>query len=75
MAEQATGYPSPSEQTPPGQRTVLVVDLDGDPLAPPRALEEILLRRGTWEHDDRRDLGTGAQPLRLPAPLAHHAPS
>ncbi|TKJ18868.1 hypothetical protein [Blastococcus sp. CCUG 61487] len=49
---------------------MLVVDLDRDPLAPPRALEEILLRRGTWEDDDRRELGTGAQPLRLPAPLA-----
>lgn len=62
-------------RTPPGQRTVLVIDLAGEPLAPLRALEEILLCLGTWEDDDRRDLGTGAQPLRLTAPLVHHAPS
>ena len=70
MAEQPTGHPGPSEDTRPGQRTVLVVDLDGEPLAPLRALEEILLCLGTWEDDDRRDPGTDTEPLRLPAPLA-----
>ncbi|CCG05177.1 hypothetical protein [Blastococcus saxobsidens] len=70
MAEQATGPHGSSEETPPGQRTVLVVDLDGEPLAPLRALEEILLCLGTWEDDDRRDPGAGTEPLRLPAPLA-----
>ncbi|SNS31122.1 hypothetical protein SAMN06893096_103164 [Geodermatophilus pulveris] len=49
---------------------MLVVDLDGEPLAPLRALEEILLRLGTWEDDDRRDLSAGTEPLRLPTPLA-----
>jgi hypothetical protein len=48
---------------------VLVVDLDGEPLAPLRALEEILLRLGTWEDDDRRDPGTDTEPLRVPAQL------
>ncbi|CCG05696.1 hypothetical protein [Blastococcus saxobsidens] len=71
MAEQATGQPGPSGGTPPGQRTVLVVDLDGEPLAPLRALEEILLRLGTWEDDDdRRDPDTTPEPLRVPPPLA-----
>ncbi|TQN37311.1 hypothetical protein FHU33_3957 [Blastococcus colisei] len=49
---------------------MLVVDLDGEPLAPLRALEEILLCLGTWEDDDRRDPGTDTEPLRLPPPLA-----
>lgn len=49
---------------------MLVVDLDGEPLAPLRALEEILLCLGTWEDDDRRDPVTDTEPLRLPAPLA-----
>ena len=70
MAEQPTGHPGPSEEIQPGQRTVLVVDLDGEPLAPLRALEEILLCLGTWEDDDRWDPGTGTEPLRVPAPLA-----
>lgn len=52
---------------------MLVVDLDGEPLAPLRALEEILLCLGTWEDDDRRDPGTGTEPLRVPAPLADRA--
>ena len=50
---------------------MLVVDLDGEPLAPLRALEEILLCLGTWEDDDRRHPGTDTEPLRVPAPLAH----
>jgi hypothetical protein len=70
VTEQPTGHPGPSEVTPAGQRTVLIVDLDGEPLAPLRTLEEILLRLGTWEDDDRRDPGTDTEPLRLPAPLA-----
>jgi hypothetical protein len=49
---------------------VLVVDLDGEPPAPLRALEEILLCLGMWEGDDRRDPSAGTEPLRLPAPLA-----
>ena len=70
MAKQPTGHPGPSEQTLPGQRTVLVVDLDGEPLAPLRALEAILLCLGTWEDDDKKDPGTDTHPLRLPTPLA-----
>lgn len=70
MTERPTGNPGPSGGTPVGQHTVLVVDLDGEPLAPLRALEEILLCLGTWEDDDRRDPGTGTEPLRVPAPLA-----
>ncbi|WP_448640749.1 LuxR family transcriptional regulator [Geodermatophilus sp. URMC 63] len=45
---------------------MLVVDLDGEPL---RALEEILLRLGTWGDDDQRDPSTDPEPLRLPAAL------
>jgi hypothetical protein len=52
---------------------VLVVDLDGEPLAPLRALEEILLCLGMWEDDDRQDPGTDTEPLRVPAPLAARA--
>ncbi|MGY2074836.1 LuxR family transcriptional regulator [Blastococcus sp. SYSU DS0828] len=52
---------------------MLVVDLDGEPLARLRALEEILLCLGTWEDDDRRDPGTDTHPLRLQAPLADRA--
>ncbi|WP_089338254.1 LuxR family transcriptional regulator [Blastococcus mobilis] len=70
MAEQATGRPGASDETPVGQRTVLVVDLDGEPLAPLRALEEILLCLGTWEDDDRQGPGTDTEPLRVSAPLA-----
>ncbi|CCG04795.1 hypothetical protein [Blastococcus saxobsidens] len=70
MTEQPTGHPGPSEQPAPGQRTVLVVDLDGEPLAPLRALEEILLCLGGWEDDDQEDPGAGTEPQRLPAPLA-----
>jgi hypothetical protein len=46
VTEKPTGHPGPSEETRSGQRTVLVADLHGEPLAP-RALEEILLRLGT----------------------------
>ena len=70
MAEQPTGHPGPSELPRPGQQTVLVVDLDGEPLAPLRALEEILLCLGMWEDDDRWDSSPVTEPLRLPAPLA-----
>ena len=70
MTEKPTGHPGPSVDTRPGQRTVLVVDLDGEPLAPLRALEEILLCLGTWEDDDRQDPGTDTEPLPVPAPLA-----
>ena len=70
MAEQPTGHLGPSELPRPGQQTVLVVDLDGEPLAPLRALEEILLCLGMWEDDDRWDSSPVTEPLRLPAPLA-----
>ncbi|MDK3258949.1 LuxR family transcriptional regulator [Blastococcus capsensis] len=70
MTEKPTGHPGPSDETPRRQRTVLVIDLDGEPLAPLRDLEEILLCLGTWEDDDRRGPSTETQPLRLPAPLA-----
>lgn len=69
MPEQATDHPRPSG-TPAGQRTVLVVDLDGDLLAPLRATEEILLTLGAWEDDDRENPAADTEPLRLPAPLA-----
>ena len=69
MTEQATGHPGHSDATPGRQQTALVVDLDGEPLAPLRALEEILLCLGTWEDDDRRDPSAGTEPLLLPAPL------
>ncbi|RBY82280.1 LuxR family transcriptional regulator [Blastococcus sp. TF02A-26] len=49
---------------------MLVVDLDGEPLAPLRALEEILLCLGSWEDDDRQEPRADTEPLRLPAPLA-----
>lgn len=70
MTERLTGHLGPSGGTPVGERTVLIVDLDGEPLVPLRALEEILLCLGTWEDDYRRDPGTDTKPLRLPAPLA-----
>jgi hypothetical protein len=70
VAEHATSHPGPTGGNSVGQRTVLVVDLDGEPLAPLRALEEILLCLGGWEDDDRRDPSTDTEPLRLPAPLA-----
>jgi hypothetical protein len=53
---------------------VLVIDLDGEPLAPLPALEEILLCLGTWEDDDRRDPSTDTELLLLPAPLADRVP-
>ena len=49
---------------------MLVVDLDGEPLAPLRVLEEILLCLGGWEDDDRADPVTDTEPPRLPPPLA-----
>ncbi len=70
MTEEPAGHPGPNETTPAGQRTVLVVDLDGEPLAPLRALEEILLRLGTWEDDDQQEPSPDTQPLGLPPPLA-----
>lgn len=51
-------------------RTVLVPDLDGELLAPLRALEEVLLSLGMWEDDDREDPPDARDVLRLPDPLA-----
>ncbi len=70
MAEQATGHPEQIDEPSVGQRTVLVVDLDGEPLALLRALEEVLLCLSTGEDDDRQVPRAGTEPLRLPAPLA-----
>jgi hypothetical protein len=53
-----------------GVRTVLVPDLDGELLAPLRALEEVLLSLGSWEEEDRADPPQDGAPLTLPAPLA-----
>jgi len=49
---------------------VLAVDLAGEPLAQLHALEEIPLRLGTWEDDDRQNQSADTEPLRLPPPLA-----
>jgi hypothetical protein len=49
---------------------VLVVDLDGELLAPLRVAEEILLCLGMWEDDDRENPAADPEPLRLPVPLA-----
>ncbi|WP_241176161.1 LuxR family transcriptional regulator [Modestobacter sp. KNN46-3] len=51
------------------QRTVLVVDLDGEVLPPLQTLEQLLLSLGQWEDDDRLD-PPDREPLRLPEPLA-----
>jgi hypothetical protein len=69
VPEQATDHAGPTG-TAAGQRTVLVIDLDGELLAPLRAAEEILLTVGAWEDDDRENPTPGTEPLRLPAPLA-----
>ena len=50
-----------------GQRTLLAVDLNGEPLAPLRALKEIPLFLGTWGEYARQDPGTETHPLRVPA--------
>jgi hypothetical protein len=54
----------------PPERVVLVPDLDGELLAPLRALEEVLLSLAMWEDDDLEDPPTDRQPVTLPAPLA-----
>ncbi|WP_336029887.1 LuxR family transcriptional regulator [Geodermatophilus sp. FMUSA9-8] len=70
MAERAAGQPAPAGGAAAGQRTVLVVDLDGELLVPLRAVEEVLLCLGLWEYEERQDPAADAEPLRLPAPLA-----
>jgi hypothetical protein len=57
MTDHAPLHPGRRGDTPAGQRTVLVVDLDGEPLAPLRALKEILLCLGMWDDDDRKKSG------------------
>jgi hypothetical protein len=54
----------------PAERVVLVVDLDGELLAPLRVLEEVLLALNTWAEDDDLDPPDRRDPLHLPAPLA-----
>jgi hypothetical protein len=70
VTEQPTGHPGLTGGPEAGKRTVLVADLDGEPLAPLRALEEILLCLGAWEDDDdRRSPDTTPEALPLPPPL------
>ncbi len=70
MAERAAGQPAPAGGAAAGQRTVLVVDLDGELLVPLRAVEEVLLCLGLWEYEERQGPAADAKPLRLAAPLA-----
>jgi hypothetical protein len=48
---------------------VLVVDLDGQPLATLSALEELLADLAAWEESDATDPPQHRAPLRLPVPL------
>ena len=49
---------------------VLVVELDGQPLAVLSVLEELLTDLAAWEESDATDPPHHRAPLRLPAPLA-----
>src|SRR3954471_16552316 len=53
-----------------GRRVVLVLDLDGQPLAVLSVLEELLRDLAAWEESDAADPPQTRAPLRLPAPLA-----
>jgi hypothetical protein len=53
-----------------GRRVVLVLDLDGQPLAVLAVLEELLADLAAWEESDATDPPQHRAPLRLPAPLA-----
>src|SRR3954462_3826173 len=53
-----------------GRRMVLVLDLDGQPLAVLSVLEELLADLAAWEGSDATDPPHHRAPLRLPAPLA-----
>jgi hypothetical protein len=83
VPEQATGHPGPTGETVSGERTVLVVDLDGELLVPLRAVEEVLLCLGLWEYEERQGRAAAAaaaadadaEPLRLPAPRATRSAS
>jgi hypothetical protein len=63
-----TTAPTGEEQL--GRRVVLVVDLDGEPLAVLSVLEELLADLAAWEESDAADPPQHRTPLRLPAPLA-----
>src|SRR3954453_412889 len=52
------------------RRVVLVLDLDGQPLAVLAGLEELLADLAAWEESDATDPPQNRAPLRLPAPLA-----
>src|SRR3954451_15055810 len=52
------------------RRVVLVLDLDGQPLAVLAVLEELLADLAAWEESDATDPPQNRAPLRLPAPLA-----
>src|SRR3954452_23498101 len=60
----------PTGEEPLGRRVVLVLDLDGQPLAVLSALEELLADLAAWEESDATDPPQNRAPLRLPAPLA-----
>jgi hypothetical protein len=70
VPEQATGHSEPTGENLAGERIVLVVDLDGELLAPLRAAEEVLLTIGLWEDDDWENPPADGASLRLPTPLA-----
>jgi hypothetical protein len=63
-----TTAPTGEEQL--GRRVVLMVDLDGQPLALLSVLEELLADLAAWEESDAADPPQTRTPLRLPAPLA-----
>ncbi len=53
MTERSTGQPGAAGEAAAEKRTMLVVDLDGELLAPLRAAEGVLLCLGRREHDHR----------------------
>src|SRR4051812_36226136 len=53
-----------------GRRVVLVLDLDGQPVAVLAVLAELLADLAAWEESDATDPPDTRAPLRLPAPLA-----
>src|SRR3954469_1159814 len=60
----------PLGEEPLGRRVVLVLDLNGQPLAVLSALEELLADLAAWEESRATDPHHHRAPLRLPAPLA-----
>jgi hypothetical protein len=60
---------APTGDRQPGQRVVLVADLDGEPLTVLSVLEELLRDLAAWEESDAVDPPETREALRLPAPL------